>query len=147
MKKADWLEKKFKNVHVRLEESETLAGWVDRIAKGSGTKRVKLEITVPVYGEIKPPLDSDELQVLKLNPKYRLFPKVTLSHVRKQKKIADTKARWDKLKRLWNPDGTEVMPGKQESKSMEEKIADESHREVYDPTTKPGMTSRSPRRS
>ena len=46
--------------------------------------------------------------MLKLNPKYRLFPKVEKSNGRKHKRIADTKARWDKMTRVWNPDGTEA---------------------------------------
>ena len=67
-----------------------------------------MEKTVPVYGDVKPPLDTDELHVPKLNPKYRLFPKVQLSKVRKHKKIAATKARWDKMSRLWDEDVNEI---------------------------------------
>ena len=84
--KADWLERKFAKHEIRTEtQSENFEEWLTRISKGSGRNRVKLNVEIPVFGEIQ--FDQDELQVLKLNPKYRLFPKVTKSDVRKNMKI------------------------------------------------------------
>ena len=79
-------------------------------------------------------MDQDKLQVLKLNPKYRLFPKVILDTIRKQAGIGNHKARWDKLSRLWDKQGNEIIEEK-ENKTMEQMVQEESHREIWDPNT------------
>ena len=100
------------------------------MAKGSGENRRRLEIVIPVFGRVQ--LDMDEENVLKLNPKFKLFPKVVFNLIKKQTGIANHKARWDKLSRLWDKDGNEIVE-ELVKKTPEEKLADENHREVWDP--------------
>ena len=81
-------------------------------------------------------MDEDEIQVLKLNPKFWLFPKITLKEIRKQGAIANHKARWDQMNRIFDEKGNEIVMEKEEKKTMEQRIVEEEHREVFNPQTK-----------
>ena len=58
----------------RREESK--AQWMNRIARGTNEQK-DYSREIPVYGEIKPPLDSDEKAFLSLSTKFTTMPIIT----------------------------------------------------------------------
>ena len=90
---------------------------------------------VPTYGDIT--LDEDEEAVLSLPPKFAMFRKFTLEDIKIRQEVADIKARWDRRNRDWSPEGKEVTPEEDmEPKTRDELVAENSHREVYNNSTK-----------
>ena len=75
-KKVAWLKEKYSPKVAEIQRVNSMESWIARMSKGSGKNRTRAKIEVPIFGDIQ--LEEDELQVLKLNPKFRLFPKITL---------------------------------------------------------------------
>ena len=68
-----------------------------RLAEGSGHQRKRVDPEIPVYGKVNL-LHSDELAVLKLPPKWALFPVVKMQDVKIKHSCAKFKARYDRIK-------------------------------------------------
>ena len=88
---------------------ETFGEWTDRMAEGSGARRQRIKVQVPVFGTIHPELDEDELDFLRLPPKFNTYPKVTVNDVSFQHSIGGHKARWTRQsKRDYDAAGNDV---------------------------------------
>ena len=66
-----------------------------------------------------------------MNPKYRIFPRVDSNNMRNNKKIANTKAIWDKMIMAWDKEGKEKREEKETPKTIEAYIMEQEHREVW----------------
>ena len=128
-RKVAWCRRKF----VKMTDSETeREKWLDRVARGSGKERVRVVPEVPIFGDVQPPLDEDELNALKLPPKHTLYPKVTEEEIRLQSDITNTKARWDRASnRDFDAHGKEVTPEEDLlPKTMQQLLDENTVREV-----------------
>ena len=125
-----WLSQKYKRKRDRRQGGETLEEWAQRMAEASGPNRSKIQVSVPVYGDVM--LDLDETDALKLPPKYAIMQQVKIEMVQLQGGICKEKARWFRKQRVYNEKGDDITEP-EESKTMDEQIAEEGFREIYDP--------------
>ena len=84
-----WWKAKFSRIEMeRPGDTSTPAGGLEdletgtqRMAEVSGARRPRIKVQVPVHGDIEPPLDEEELDFMRLPPKFNMFPKVTTDDV------------------------------------------------------------------
>ena len=115
------IEERVKQCKERFEPKQATSGiseWCKRIATGNGSKRERIKQQVPVYGNIQPPLDEDELNAARLSPKHLLFPVVKTTDARLVSSIGNHKIRWDRAKRIF-VDGEEVEEEGETQKNVE----------------------------
>ena len=78
-------------------------------------------------------MNNSETDCLKLPVKHALYPTVSVEDTRLQGEIANTKVRWDRRERDFDQETGEEVTEPEGPKSMEEKINENGHRELYDP--------------
>ena len=102
------------------------------MAEASGPNRTKIKVSVPVYGDVT--LDLDEIDALKLPPKYAIMDKVKLENIKLQGGICKQKARWHRKQRVYNEKGEDITEP-EKTRTMEDHLAEEEFREVYNHRT------------
>ena len=89
-RRVEWCQAKL--VKNNPEECNSLEEWARRVSEGSGRSRVRVCPDVPIYGEVRQ-FDEDEKAIMRLPPKWALFPMVKLEDVKVSKGCANAKAR------------------------------------------------------
>ena len=96
-------------------EKETLEMWAHRVSEGRENNRPRIQVEVPIYGKMRP-FDQDEINVMKLPPKWALFPKIQMEDIKIAYNCANTKSRYDRMNRDFDKEGCEVTEDLDEEK-------------------------------
>ena len=82
-------------------------------------------------------LDDDERATLSLPPKFMLFPEVNKQEIGIQSEVCNAKIRLDRLQNMdVDKEGNDVTEHRGEKVTVEQAVAENKHREIYNPEEK-----------
>ena len=74
-----------------VREPETIQQLAKRLAKAS-VKRRRMKIDIPIHGRVS--MDEDELNAIRVNPKFTEYQKINEAEIEVDKEIPNTKQMW-----------------------------------------------------